>query len=229
MPAADTEKREHVAKRARDQKMRNLERALKEERLGLTAIATAFVQTHGDADAMAAKMEAMVRSAVEDPRVKPGVKKALIAGQQIVQRALAIHLGQPQPLFTDGDVPDTGHVNPSEAKALANPPEAQQVGLFGGSDGLEDALAAHDDRESLNRKIADHIVRLFRENGPMTDWELLGKYEVSEPPIVLARWDLYAHRVDLTRNGRIVDTGERRRGGGRTGPVWDLLERTALT
>jgi hypothetical protein len=230
MSTEKTDKKADVAKKVQAQKLKNLERALKEERLGLTAISTAFVQTHGHPEAMLAKLEAMVRSAVEDPRVKPRTKSALIAGQQMVDRALRIHLGQPQPLFTDEDTPNTGHVNPGDVKRLANPPEEQQVGLFAdGGNGVADAVAAHEDRESTTRKVNEHIVKLLRANGPQTDPELLELWVTSDPPCTLSRQTLYDHRVEMVRSGRLIDSGEERTVAGRKRPVWDLLERTALT
>src|SRR4051794_17334380 len=104
---AEADKKKGVEKRIERAKVRNLERALKEERLGLTAIGIAFAKTHGDADAMLGALENMVRAAMEDPRVSAKTKQAMLSGQQILERALAIHRGRPQPLFNDDGTPNT--------------------------------------------------------------------------------------------------------------------------
>lgn len=229
----DDKKRKELERKTKDKKIANLERALREERMGLTAIATAFCLTHGNPERMMRKLEDMVRAAVDDPRQKPGVKRALINGQQVAERALAIYLGKPQPLFDeDDDRPDTGHVNPSDARALADPPE-QQVGFNfdgGNGEGAAEAIAAHQEREALLSRVDDFIIRLVRENDPMTDVELHELYCVQEErPTPLSWQNFYDRRVDLTRRGRLVDTGDKKHAKGRARPTWDVIERSVLT
>src|SRR4051794_6708214 len=115
---SDDKKRKEVEKQVQRKREANLERALKEERLALTALATAFIQTHGNPDALFAQLERMVTAAADNPRVKPRVKQTLIDGHRILERALAIHRGRPQPLFDDDNRPNTGHVNAGDVKTL---------------------------------------------------------------------------------------------------------------
>lgn len=225
---SDEEKRKDVEKQVKAKKVQNLERALKEERLALTVLATAFVKTHGNVDHLFAQVEAMVTAAAENPRVKPRVKQTLIDGHNILERALAVHRGRPQPLFDDNGRPSTGHVNASEVKALANPPEQQQgLPLNGG--GVAEAVAAMEERRTTDERIEDAIVRLIRDGHVVTDVELYDHYCADEAAPKVPWEKFYERRTDLTRRGRVVDNGERRFVRGRMRPVWDLIERTALT
>lgn len=226
----DDKKRRSVESKVQAKKVANLERALKEERLALTAIATVFVKTHGNPDALFAALDRMVTAAADNPRVKPRVKQTLIDGHRILDRALAIHRGKPQPLFdADENRPKQGVVNPSEVRQLTEPEGDEQQGLPLNGGGVEEAVAAMEERGALTRRIDDAIVRLVRENEPMTDVELYDVYcaDADTPKVP---WDVfYGHRTDLTRRGRVIDNGERRFVRGRMRPLWDLIERTALT
>src|SRR5881409_3000073 len=121
-----------AARKTADKKLaasqiKNLERALKEERLGITALALAFVKAHGAPELILRRVQAMVRNA-DEAGAKPRTKQVLIAGQHMVERALAIEMGKPQPLFSDE--PDIGHVDAAKAKALAaGATEPEQIGL----------------------------------------------------------------------------------------------------
>lgn len=223
----DDGKRKAVEKQVQRRKIANLERALKEERLALTAIATAFVQTHGDADALFAQLERMVQAAATNPRTKPRVRQTLIDGHRILERALAVHRGRPQPLFDDELRPSTGHVNPSEVRALANPEEESQQALALNGGGVAEAEATHRQLEDLNEKIDDGIVRVLRDGEPDTDIGLYDRYCATDAPrINFERF--YYRRTDLTKRGRLVDTGEKKFVQGRMRPTWDIIERKAL-
>lgn len=227
-PRGDKKKR--VEKRISAQRVRNLERALQEERLGLTALSTAFIKVSGDPSVLLARVDAMVRAAVDNPKVKARTLNALVAGQQMLERAAAIEAGKPQPLFDETTTPDVGHVDAGKVKELVAPPTEQQMGLaFSNGEGGHDVREALAEREATARRVQENIVRLFREHGPLSDRQIAYHYSLAAMQPPQSSTALKTHRIELTQTGRLLDTGERQKQGAQDIPVWDLVERAALT
>lgn len=213
-------------KALKDRQIKNLERALKEERMGITAMALAFIKAHGDPELILRRIEAMVRNA-DEAGAKPRTKQVLIAGQHMVERALAIEMGKPQPLFTDE--PDVGHVPPGQAKELAEgASKPEQIGLdFSGNGGtVGDVRTAEEDKAKTTERVKDAILALLVDHGAMTDGELYVRYAKRTDFLTQSAGSLRARRTELVRAGRLVKNGDKREGD-KDVPVWDLYERAA--
>lgn len=206
--------------KARDARIKELERALAEERVGVLGIAIAFLRESPSPQRLAHRLDAMARNAATNPKVKGGTKKALIEGNKLVQRALAIELEKPQPLFE----PDVGPAKPEavaevvERSDSAGVQEAMDLG--GNGDGLMDA---HTERQRTLERVYEAVVAMFVEHGSMTDPELQARYMARTDFVKQSAGALRARRVELVQKGRLVRTTEQRDDK----PVWDLLERAA--
>jgi hypothetical protein len=196
---------------------KELERALKEERIGLLGITMAILRMSVDPQAVSDRLDALVRAAQANPRTRPGTMSALIEGQKLMRRALAIELEKPQPLFE----PDIGPTKPEAVIDLVDHPEEQQMGLALGTNGASDAEAAAQDRAATIARVQEAVIAMFVEHGSLTDAELYGHYIMRTDFVKQSPGSLRTRRVELVRKGRIVDSHEVRDGD----KVWDLVER----
>jgi hypothetical protein len=103
-----------VEKRLLEQEVKNLERALKEERTGLVAVARIVIEECPDSRRLLRRLEAMARKA-EEQRAPARTRDAIRHGHAQLARALEQVQGRAQGLFD----PHVGHVQPSKVEALA--------------------------------------------------------------------------------------------------------------
>lgn len=207
-------KADPAVKRAREQHVKNLERALKEERTGLVALARAFLEESPDPNALVRRVEGMVRQA-ERAGAPLKTRDAIRFGHSILTRAAEQLQGRPQTLFD----PDVGHVPPAKAEVLSRPPEAEQLGLgITERNSVADVETERQERARSAAEVRSALLRLFQESGPMSDQDMVAAYLRSGrklSPVVLK-----ANRRELSRLGRLVKDGTAANGD----PRWMLLE-----
>jgi hypothetical protein len=204
-----------INKRAQEQRVKNLERALKEERTGLVAVAKAFLESSENPAALLRRLEVMARNA-EDKRVPARTRDAIAHGHAVLQRAAEQTQGRPQGLFD----PDVGHVPPARVRALTEAPVQQQIGLgFTESDPLLDVRAERAERTQGEQAIRDMIVECLRAK-PLTDRQL--EVECRRRLMPLKLTTVRQYRTELSRLGRLVSHDPV---GGE--PTWKLLEHKA--
>lgn len=207
-------------KRADQAHVKNLERALKEERLGLMCITAAFVKECPDPDALRRRLDRMVHLAHENPKVPQATKAAMRAGVQLVEAAIAVDMKKPQPLFD----PNVGHTAPAKVEDIVDPPQvgAGQATLApGGQGGLEALQHDADDQQAAHKAMQATVVSLF-EAAPegLSDGEML--LASGQPGVPYVPHDaLVKVRKELLKMGRLANTGMRRNDQ----PVFDLAER----
>jgi hypothetical protein len=192
------------------QRVKNLERALRVERTGLMALAMAFVREHGDAEALQRRIDAMARSAARNPKTPEALRDAFVSGQALVEQALRVELGKPQRLFD----PHVGHVDPGEVERLGATGPDQLT--------LESPGELHSERNGWRERVDTGLLRAL-ERGPASDLELHAAYLALQAYPWVSPATLRGRRVELTRLGRIVDSGER----ANDTPIWTLVERKA--
>jgi hypothetical protein len=208
-------KTQDVTKRAREAHVRNLERALKEERTGLVAVAKAFLEESPNSGALLRRLEAMVRAANANS-APARTRDAIGYGYAVLARAAEQAQGKPQGLFD----PHVGHVPPAKVEALTTPSEHVQVGLeFRESTPLADVEAGQSESSAFAQRVRATILTCYEGCGALTDGELRAEYTRRAGPVTAGL--LKDHRKALTRTGRVVKSDET------TGedPRWTLLER----
>jgi hypothetical protein len=202
-----------VQKRAKEQHLKNVERALKEERTGLVAVARVFLEESDNPGAVLRRLEAMVRAA-ENNGAPVRTRDALRYGYQVLARAAEQAQGKPQGLFS----PNVGHVRAASVTKLVTQ-EDHQVGLFATSrEPLQDVVDASVERAQFSQTTREVILDCFRERGELTDEEVAE--ECQRRSIILSRGTLKSYRKELTRLGRLIQ-GTATSGGE---PKWKLLE-----
>lgn len=186
---------------AQRKRVDNLERALREERTGLVAIAAACLQECPDPARLMNRLEGMAHAA--GAARKPGRQyDAIIAGREIFARAFEQHIMKPQGLFD----PDVGHVDPGTVEKLVADAPVQMA--------LQSPKVQREDLLAARRLLQERIVELLRA-GPRTDreiWTALG-----QPRLTFD--DCYYLRSELTKRGRVV-----RSETNALGPIWTLPE-----
>lgn len=196
-----------ATKLTEQQRIRNLERALRKERLGLVGIALAFLKESPDPARLMARLERMVEAAAVDPR-KAKAAPVLRDGLALIKRAMEQELGKPQGLFD----PDVGHVPPDEAQELTELPADQPISLLS-----PDQMIQY--REAGEREVRALIIEALRQ-GPATDAELVARYlALGGPPH--KRRSIQRHRIELARLGRITSVPSEQGGNGAS---WRLTE-----
>lgn len=205
--------------KAREARIKELERALKDERIGVLGIAIAFLRESTAPHALARRLEVMAHNAVDNPKVRAGTRTALVEGNKLVQRALAIELEKPQPLFE----PDLGPANPAQVAEAVERSDAgagqASMDLSGGDDAASSAL---DERQRTLDRVYEAIVALLHEHGAMTDAEIQARYAARADFLPQSAGALRARRTELTRRRRLVASKDKRDGA----MIWDLLERS---
>jgi hypothetical protein len=207
-----------VEKRLLEQEVKNLERALKEERTGLVAVARIVIEECPDSRRLLRRLEAMARKA-EEQRAPARTRDAIRHGHAQLARALEQVQGRAQGLFD----PHVGHVQPSKVEALTEPVEAQQIGFgFTERDPLSDVQERDQERAAGERAIREMIVTCFKDCGALTDGQLEAEYRRRATPLKLGT--LKAQRKELTRLGRLAQ-------GDLAGdtPTWNLVEAGLIT
>lgn len=184
-----------IKKKLEAKRVKNLERALKEERLGLMALTLAFCRTHGDTAALVAKVNAMAAAVADDPRASAGLRAAMVHGRAYVENAVAAELGRPQRLFE----PDVGHVSPDRAGALVEAgPEQMTLG------GPEATIT---ERDNFAQRVDAGLVAAL-EVGALGEDELFARYAINPDNPRASKAQLRRRRRHLANLGRLVKTAE---------------------
>ena len=200
---------------------RSVERALREERLGLAIIGRVIVLDHPDPGRLLARLEAVCRSAQQNPGASIEVRQVLIDGTLLIRNAIARELGRPQTLL---DPPGwAGHVKPSAVDQVAGHESSitQQLGLVEGDNSgpLADVINIQREQTETITAIHEYLVKALQE-GPVTDRELFTRYILNPetPPHSLEA--IVERRKELVLSGRVKDSG------GRKGKsvIWTLVE-----
>jgi len=208
-PASEKEKRVKQAA------SRSTERALREERLALAAIAKCFVLESPDPGRLLARLEAMARSAQQNGKTTVAVRQSLLDSVKLIRNAINRELGKPQELLD----PHVGHVIPSRVERLVGDDTIpQQLGLMSNGD-LGDVIAAHDEQTATIFHVHEKVVEVLR-SGPATDREIYRRYTLRPDTKPHSKTALTERRKELTQTGRIRDTGSKHKGE----PVWALVE-----
>lgn len=209
-------KKDPLKARAEEQRVKNLERALKEERLGLIAICRVLIEESDVPPArILARLESMARAPGKSHLQMPQrTRDAILHGHAVMSRALEQLQGRPQGLFD----PHVGHISPKKVERITEVPQEPQMG-FGATE--RNPLGDVPKREELSALtvIQEGIVKCY-DNGPLSDKQLLAEYimrfgRISQRTIIEAR-------VALTKKGRVIELqrdGERR---------WTLIEQKQL-
>ena len=193
-----------------------MERALKEERLGLAVIARAFVQESGDAGRLLTRIEAQTRNALADPKMPMGVRQALRDGADIVRNAIAREIGKPQQLLN----PSVGHVSPAAVEKVASVENnAEQLGLISNGSSLGDVQAAHTEQKQTLSAAHEALVIAIRQ-GAATDAEIFRRYSALQGVPHQSESSVRDRRKELTSAGRVCASGSKYRGD----PMWTLVE-----
>jgi hypothetical protein len=166
----------------------NLERLLKEERTGLQALATAFLEESSDPDALMERLELMASNAIKTNKSER-VRDVLVYGLEIYRRAYARYALKPVPLFDPEQE--------QEAEELASPPEA----VRGMTDPSEDHRAISQRDENIRSK----ILSLYQFHGSLSDPQLHELYTQSYGPE--NKYHIWRQRKELTRIGVVTNQG----------------------
>lgn len=196
-----------LKKKLEAKRIKNLEAALKEERLGLMALTLAFCRSHGDTDRLVAKVNAMAAAVADDPRASAGLRAAMVHGRAYIENAVAVEAGRPQRLFE----PDVGHVKPDQAAALVDAGPEQMT--LGGPE----ASITH--REDFAQRVDAGLLAAL-EVGALGEDELFARYAMNQDNPKASQAQLRRRRRHLANVGRLVKTSE----GGTD--KWTTIERT---
>lgn len=189
---------EKLKESVRDARLREAERLLSQERLGLDAVATAFLQESHDPVQLMHRLDRMAEAAVERD-LSARARDAIIFGQQLFRRRLERHLLKQQELLPR-----------DEAEQLQDPPN--QGSLIEPVD-LHGALA------SADKEMRERVIALFRSLGGLSDRGLSENYNRTYGGAV-PHERLQQVRKALTRQGLLFN-----RAG--SDWIWDLRERDA--
>lgn len=189
---------EKLKESVRDARLREAERLLSQERLGLDAVATAFLQESHDPVELMHRLDRMAEAAVERD-LSARARDAIIFGQQLFRRRLERHLLKQQELLPR-----------DEAEQLQD--GADQGSLLEPAD-LHGALA------SADREMRERILTIFRNVGALSDRDLSENYNRTYGGAV-PHERLQQARKALTRQGLLFN-----RAG--SDWIWDLREREA--
>lgn len=202
-----------VLERAQAARVRQLERALRDERTALVAIATMALREARDPEALLRRVEGSAAAVAAQPRSSPKSREALRAAAEAFRHAVAIEMGRPQALFE----PDVGHVRPEAVTKMVvdAPPPLPGMDAAGGRAQREAALDAS-------------ILRVLRvpRTDPGLHQAVMRDGSVHAPD----RREVYYRRVALTQAGRVAATGTTVPGEtwpdrpGEPAPLWGLIE-----
>lgn len=178
--------------------MANLERALKEERTGLVAVARAFLEASDNPGELLRRLEVMVRQA-EASGAPARTRDAIAHGHAVLSRAAEQVQGHAQGLFD----PDVGHVPPAVVERLSAPVAHQQLGLGHDSSApLNDVSLRAQQQAAGQANYREAVLACYRDCGPLTDTQLKAEYLRRGGRVTWAT--LHGVRRDLANVGRIV-------------------------
>ncbi len=203
-------------KRVQQAATRSMERALREERLALAAVAKCFVLEARDPGRLLARLEAMSRSAQQSGKTTVAIRQSLLDAVALIRNAINRELGKPQELMN----PDVGHVMASRVDRLVGSednPNHQQLGLMSNGD-LGDVIAAHEEQTATIFQVHDKLVDVLRK-GPATDREIYRRYTLRMDTLPHSQKALVERRKELTASGRIREAGKHK-----DEPIWGLIE-----
>lgn len=210
-----------VDRQLQQQRIKNLESALKLERTGLLAITKVLLRELPPArqDQVLEHLDTMVRHAIQNPNAKEALRTTLVSGRELVARALEQELGRPQQLFD----PNVGHIKRSAVNELIPGSEEQEQLGIGAATGA-DIRDLHTDRTTTYRAIQAGIMKVLRDGEAGTDAELWRRYTTAAAGPPVTRSVFYYRRTDLVSRGllRRVPVPE---GQEQDVPRWDLTER----
>lgn len=197
----------------RNQKKRLLEaankglaKALREEREALVAIAIAFVREANEPRAMRRRLEAMARSAEQDPKLPERTRAMMRTGVRLVSRALEVEARRPQGLFD----PNVGHVRPDRVRSLAGA-RTDQLGIGGGDGSIVDVEESAQQRQAYSSGAKRAILDCYRTaGGSLSDEELVHAYferAIARDVPLLTKGRIKAYRIELTRVGLLATDG----------------------
>ncbi len=193
----------------KDQKIKALEAALRDERLALIAISTAFLRETPDPPRLIARLEAMARQAARpEAKLSPRTRTAFVKGYQMIRRAAAVELSKPQPLF-DG-VPNPGHPDPEKVQKLADP-EQEQMGMASGDGELADVEEAQDERAVHVAKLDAMVLNIVERFGPCDDGEIYRRYADRPDRTPMTEKGLRQHRQDMVVRRLLARAGKDKR------------------
>jgi hypothetical protein len=204
-------------KRVKQASARSMERALREERLALAAIAKCFILESPDPGRLLARLEAMTRSAQQSGKTTVAIQQSLLDAVKMIRNAINRELGKPQELMD----PNVGHVMASRVDRLVgpdgNPISFQQLGLMSDGD-LGDVITAHEEQTATIFRVHDQLVKVLRR-GPATDKEIYRRYILHPDTQPQSQKALLERRKELTVSGRIREAGRHK-----DEPIWGLVE-----
>ena len=206
-PDAEKKGRNYVKER----RLKNVESSLKLERTANLAIAKAFVRECPNPERLLARLDGMVRAAMEDEYMKPEMRQVLIAGRDLVARAIEQEQGKPQGLFD----PDVGHISPRAVNRIVDNAAAPT---------LTSDIDEHRRRREFERTSEDEILRLIREHGALTDEQLLIEYMKANRGPKLNAHNLYYRRTALVKRGQLAKSEQ----SSENNTLWDTAERVIL-
>lgn len=181
----------------RDKRLRETERLLQEERLGLEALATAFLQTHPHPERLMERLDRMAENAV-DSDISPRARDAIIFGQQLFRRRIERHLLRQQELLPRDEPEELAAAEPEQASLLA-------------------PYELHGEQASALQQMRQRVLAIYRNKGVVRDRDLAGFYRGAYGGATgITPHRLWEARVFLTRQGLLARSGE----------GWDLVERT---
>lgn len=188
-------------------RVKQLERALQQERTGLQAIATAFLEEANDPEALLHRLELMADNAVRAEKSQR-LRDVLVHGLDIYRRAYERHELKPQRLFDIGP----GCEQDVSVLRLARP-RAQSGTVLNPS---EEHRARSEEESEIRRR----ILAIYEFEGGMSDIKLLESYVQRHGLITESK--LRTQRKSLTSSGAVTN-----RGGTETPESykWDLTER----
>jgi hypothetical protein len=188
-------------------KVKQLERALQQERTGLQAIATACLEEARDPEALLHRLELMADNAVRTNKPQR-LRDVIVYGLDIYKRALERHELKPQRLFEVGP----GCEQDESVLELARP--------RAGSGRVVSPSEEHRERSAAEEEIRRRILSIYEFEGGMSDLKLVDRYTHRHGPI--AATQLWRQRKFLTSSGVVAN-----RGGIETPEsyIWDLTER----
>lgn len=178
------------------QRVRLLERALRDERAGLLVVCRAAARLCGP-ERLEKALEAKAQNAVANPRLPPKARDAIVNGFELVKRAREQEEGRPQTLFSNVHV---GHIDPELVEKAAGNGEAQL--------GFEDPSSAAKEQEQVAASVREAIIKIVREEGASPEEVIIRQYVRNDAGPRVPVHMIVAQRNELTRLGRLVNVGK---------------------
>lgn len=171
----------------RDARLREAERLLQQERLGLDAVVTIFLQLTPDPERAMERLDQMAETAVEQ-NLSARTRDAIIFGQQLFRRRLERHLLKQLELLPL-----------DEAEKLAD-----NVGEQGS---LLEPHTIHGAQASAEQETRDRVLAVFRNKGVLSDVDLYRAFQMAYRGSA-SRAQIEQARVSLRRQGILARSGD---------------------